>query len=329
MEADLNDQDIIEDDDIIVTVDVKSLYTNVPISESLILCREALDKTDNKPELNDFIIKLLELVMTLNIFEFNGELFKQEIGLAMGQKPAPDVANIVMAAVDVLIKNLAKENFTTTLALKFYKRFLDDIFMVVRGKCSVLHDFLKKVNLLHPTLKFTMEHTKTENNCDCECKPLTKIPFLDTQCQIEEGKMIVDLYRKPTDRNMYLLTSSCHPSQVCENIPYSLALRIVRICSKPEDRDKRLDELKQLLLNRDYKLNIINSAISKAKNIPRSEALKRVVKPPTNRPIFPVTHHPSLPSIPKIVNKHFRTLVQNPHMADTFKDKPMVAYRRH
>ena len=302
LEADLNDQDVIEDDDIIVTVDVKSLYTNVPISESLILCREALDQTDNKPELNDFIIKLLELVMSLNIFEFNGELFKQEIGLAMGQKPAPDVANIVMAAVDVLIKNLAKESFTTTMTLKFYKRFLDDIFMVVRGKCSVLHDFLKKVNLLHPTLKFTMEHTKTENNCDCECKPLTKIPFLDTQCQIEEGKMIVDLYRKPTDRNMYLLTSSCHPSQVCENIPYSLALRIVRICSKPEDRDKRLDELKQLLLNRDYKLNIINSAISKAKNIPRSEALKRVVKPPTNRPVFPVTHHPSLPSIPKIVN---------------------------
>ena len=43
------------------------------------------------------------------------------------------------------------------------------------------------------------------------------------------NKIIVDLYRKSTDRNMYLRTSSCHPNSVTDNIPYSLALRIVRI----------------------------------------------------------------------------------------------------
>ena len=246
----------------------------------------------------------------------------------MGQKPAPDVANIVMATLDVLIKDCARKLFTTTTAVKFYKRFLDDIFMIFKGSCSDLHKFLKHVNMLHPSLKFTMEHSKTKNNCDCDCKPLTKIPFLDTQCEIEDGKIIVDLYKKPTDRNMYLLTSSCHPSSVTENIPYSLALRIVRICSKPEARDLRLEELKQLLLDRNYKLKIINAAISKAKNVSRSEALKRVVRPPTNRPVFPVTHHPSLPSIPQIVNKHYRALIQNPTMAETFKNAPMVAYKR-
>ena len=77
-----------------------------------------------------------------------------------------------------------------------------------------------------------------------------------------------------------------------------------------------------------YKLNIINAAISKAKNVPRIEALKKVVRPPTNRPVFPVTHHPALPSIPQIVNKHFRTMTKNPHMAETFKNPPMVAYKR-
>ena len=111
----------------------------------------------------------------------------------MTSNDIPDVANIVMAAVDVLIKNCAKELFTTKVTIKFYKRFLDDIFMLIRGSCSDLHKFLSEVNLLHPTLKFTLEHTKTENNCDCDCKPVTKLPFLDTQCQIEEGKIIVDL----------------------------------------------------------------------------------------------------------------------------------------
>ena len=41
-----------------------------------------------------------------------------------------------------------------------------------------------------------MEHTKFENNYDCDCQFLIRIPFLDTQCKIENGKIIVDLYRE-------------------------------------------------------------------------------------------------------------------------------------
>ena len=33
------------------------------------------------------------------------------------------------------------------------------------------------------------------------------LAFLDTSCSIVEGKIVTDLYRKPTDRNMYLLPS--------------------------------------------------------------------------------------------------------------------------
>ena len=57
-------------------------------------------------------------------------------------------------------------------------------------------------------------------------------------------------------------------------IPFSLALRIVRICSKPEDREKRFEELKSLLLSRDYK----QKSVDKARQIPRKEAIKKVVK---------------------------------------------------
>ena len=50
------------------------------------------------------------------------------------------------------------------------------------------------------------------------------------------------------------------------------------ICSRIEDRDKRLEELKVMLLEREYKLNVINAAIRKAKEIPRQEALNKVVR---------------------------------------------------
>ena len=76
--------------------------------------------------------------------------------------------------------------------------------------------------------------------CDCEIKKKL-IPFLDTSLSIEKGRIEMDVYRKRTDRNQYLLPSSCHPKTTTQAIPYSLSLRIFRICTKPEQRDERLE----------------------------------------------------------------------------------------
>ena len=175
-----------------------------------------------------------------------------------------------------------------------------------------------------------MDHTTPNNEkCnECECHD-SKISFLDTQCKIKENKIVVDLYRKPTDRNQYLLPSSCHPNSITKNIPYSLALRIVRICSESDTRDMRLSELRQMLLDRDYKSSIIDAAITRAKAVPRSEALKKVFKQKTtSRPVFVVKYDPRLPSVNKIVQKHYRTMVQDPYLAEVFPEPPLVAYTR-
>ena len=85
-----------------------------------------------------------------------------------------------------------------------------------------------------------------EDRCDCEEQ--SAVPFLDTLISIKEGKIYVDLYKKETDRNQYLLPSSCHNRNVTNSIPFSLSLRIVRICIDPDKRDQRRYELKSLLL---------------------------------------------------------------------------------
>ena len=195
----------------------------------------------------------------------------------MGSKPAPSYANIFMAKrIDSLIRNLARTTNDGVDPLDLLKRFLDDIFLVYTGSVRSLHLFLTELNNIHPSIKFTMSHTTppTIENPECDCKREETIQFLDTSCKIIEGKIITDLYRKETDRNQYLLPSSCHPAHVTDNIPFSLALRIVRICTLQEDREKRFTELKDLLLSRDYKPKVIDSAIQKARNIPREEALK-------------------------------------------------------
>ena len=257
----------------------------------------------------------------------------------MGTRPAVSYANLFMAhRIDKKITSLAAELQNGNNPLLCYKRFLDDIFTIYTGTLENLHKFLEELNNIHPTIKFTMNHTTPSSSSDnpvpqptCACCTGSSLPFLDTSCSISENKIIVDLYRKPTDRNQYLLPSSCHPTHITNNIPFSLAYRIIRICSETHTRDKRLDELKDLLVERNYKKNIINSAINRAKQIPRKKALERVIttKNKNRRPVFAVMYDPRLPALPSIVKKHWRTMVGNdPHLREVFPLPPLVAYRR-
>ena len=81
----------------------------------------------------------------------------------------------------------------------------------------------------------------------------------------------------------------------------SLGLRIVRICRKPENREKRFSELKCLLLDRGYPEKIIDQALDKARSVPRNRALlKRRKQDNQKRAIFAIKYDPRLPSIQSI-----------------------------
>ncbi len=66
----------------------------------------------------------------------------------------------------------------------------------------------------------------------------------------------------------YYIQDSCHPPSCTKNIPFSLCLRIVRICSKPENREKQFLKLKELLENRGYSGKTVGRAIERARGIP-------------------------------------------------------------
>ena len=81
------------------TADVNSLYTNIPNLEG-ILAVAALLLSHRSPLVvpkNSSLIDLLELVLTLNNFQFNGENYLQIGGTVMGTKVAPSFANIFMS----------------------------------------------------------------------------------------------------------------------------------------------------------------------------------------------------------------------------------------
>ena len=79
------------------------------------------------------------------------------------------------------------------IPMKFMKRFLDDLFSIFLCSIVKLHAFFEEINQIHPTIKFTMAHTTPKNELMkppvCQCPQLEAIPFLDTLCQIKNGKI--------------------------------------------------------------------------------------------------------------------------------------------
>ena len=335
LDSEINQKSALSPNSILVVADVSALYTNIPGEESLECLSEALEERRVPGIPGGFLVRLMEAILENNSFCFNKEYYKQNIGASMGQRPIPSLANIFMARrIDNKIKELSsKYSKDRNQALLLFKRFLDDIFMIFNGTTKQVHKLFDDINNIHPSIKLTMMHTSIESESQedrCDCQYQERIPFLDTSCAIKNKKIDIDLYKKETDRNRYLLPESCHSKQTTASIPFSLAMRIVRICTNPKVRDCRLEELKNLLLARNYVQSSIEASINKARLIPRHVALRKLNRPRTSdRPVFAVQFDPRLPYISQIQSKHWRAMTYNDqYLAECFKKPPIIAYKK-
>ena len=87
----------IPNDCLLVTFDVKSMYTNIPNNEGIKAVRKAYDNHPNKTVATKVIITFFRLILTLNNFVFNSMNYLQIMRCAMGTICAPAYADIFMA----------------------------------------------------------------------------------------------------------------------------------------------------------------------------------------------------------------------------------------
>ena len=84
---------------IMCVIDVVGLHPHIPHREGLDSLPKVLEYADCViPE--DDLIKLEKLVLKNNYFEFNGKIFRQKLGTAIGTKFAPEYANIFMGCLE-------------------------------------------------------------------------------------------------------------------------------------------------------------------------------------------------------------------------------------
>ena len=264
----------------LVSMDVTSLYTNIPHEDGIEACREVWEQRTHKSPPTETLIELLTLVLKSNNFEFNGQNYLQVQGTAMGTKMAPSYANIFMGRLE--------RRLLMSVPLKPYLwlRFIDDVDMQWCHSIAELESFLDRANNFHPSIKFTSE-VSNDNHV-----------FLDTVSHIQDNRLVVDLYSKPTDKHQYLLPTSCHPKHTCRNIPYSLALRIRRICSQDSTFEYRANAgqnlLEIFLLRQNLHRRKIMSLLGLLDPVtPHDAKLVGLCTPPK---CLPISQAPDLPS---------------------------------
>ena len=131
--------------------DVKSLFTNVPILETINICLDTLYRCDEviRPAIDEPIIKKLLLKCTQDVqFSFNNRMYRQIDGVAMGSPLGPILANVFLGYCE---SRIPEDQWPD-----FYKRYVDDTFSLFLGGKQPAMEFLDLLNHLHPSLQFTI-----------------------------------------------------------------------------------------------------------------------------------------------------------------------------
>ena len=312
---------------ILVTADVVGLYPSIPHDEGLQALTEALDKRLDKSITTDLLVEMADFVIKNNFFEFDVRFFQQLEGTAIGTKFAPDYACIFMDKLEKY--KLSRQLFRPW----WWKRFIDDAFFVwVHGEEN-LKNFFISFNKLHHSIKWTFELPANSVNVEIfdtldyvTCLPGNSVHFLDLKLTLQGGKVMSDLYVKPTDCHQYLEFTSCHPRHIKESIVFSQALRIKRKCTLEGNFSDHIEKLRTWFEKRRYPRELVANQVAKTRSYVRSENSLNNRRDSDKLPLV-ITYHPALANVNKIIRKHFHVLTLNDEARNLFRNCPIVSFR--
>ena len=230
----------LDDDEVMVSFDVSSLYTNVPVDEAIHEAADLLYSGNLTPPPVDkeTFVKLLELACKDVVMLTHDGYYRQTDGLAMGAKPAPPLANIWLSKYEPDIQDTAT----------FFERYMDDILRDI--KVHLIETTLHRINQLHPKLKFTIE--KEEDGC---------LPFLDMKISHVENRLSSTWYVKPTDTGLIMNFHDSAPRRYKKSVVQSFVHRISRCCSSKENMMTSLEKAKETLNKNQYPATFYNPII--------------------------------------------------------------------
>ena len=155
-----------------VSFDVVSLFTNVPLAETIdiIIKRFNDEHNNNSIPIPKDIFKKLMLLATQGIFMHNERFYRQVEGIIMGNPLGPTMANFFTAHLE---EKIFAEKSNGPVLPKLYFRYIDDVYAIFDSNQNC-DEFLPILNAQHQSVKFTVE------------KATDSLPFLDVEINFDE-----------------------------------------------------------------------------------------------------------------------------------------------
>ena len=233
---------------IIASLDVESLFTNVPIDRTIDII---LEHTYNNDELKapkipkDILKNLLELCTKKAPFRSpGGSLYLQVEGVAMGSPLGPTFANFYMGHLEKLI--LSNDNSPPSI----YTRYVDDIFLQVESVEQLID--LRERFQNNSVLKFTYE-LSVQN----------KLPFLDVLVEPKNKRFHTTVYHKPTNHGVCLNAHSECVERYKKSVVINYLNRAYKITGNWHDFHNEVVHIKQMLINNNFSNSTVDSLVNK------------------------------------------------------------------
>jgi len=218
------------------------MYSNIPIELALksVLSRWREIENNTSIPLPEFE-NAITIILNSTFFMFNDKYYEQIFGLPMGSPLSPVLADLVIQDLE---KNIF-QNLSTHIPV--YYRYVDDI--VLAASKYKINDILDSFNAYHERIKFTVDHG------DEFC-----INFLDVKLIYDDGYIIFDLYKKPTNSGRYLNFFSNHPFSQKRGVVTGLVDKVLFL-SHPKFQQKNIESLINSLLCNGYPLQMLFKTI--------------------------------------------------------------------
>ena len=230
------------------SMDVASLYTNIDTLQGISAVKNIFLKYPDSKRPDKEILQLLEINLTRNDFEFEGQYYLQVKGTAMGCSFAPSYADIFMSQWETGALATCEKK-----PLHYY-RYLDDIWGVWGYSEAEFFQFLDKMNKYNDSIQLTA--VLSQNSIDFLDTTTYKGPhFKDT------NRLDVKVFFKETDSHSLLYRTSFHPRHTFKGLVKSQLIRFKRICTRQEDFRQAVKILFSSLIHRGYTYTILRDAL--------------------------------------------------------------------
>jgi len=188
------------------------------------------------------LTELLEVATKNQLFQFEGNLYEQVDGVAMGSPLGPLMANAFMCNIEEKLENRNK-------MLVFYKRYVDDNLSKMPDASSA-SEFLLTLNEIHPSLSFK-NGTRRQR----------KLPFLGMVIIRNGPRLDTKVYVKPTDTGLLLHYQSHVDVRYKHSLLKTMLNRAFKLSSNWQFFHQECESLKMVFVRLYYPKTLVKNTI--------------------------------------------------------------------